>query len=144
MIEIIEKFDRVWHPMGDAMRKAAELLQHPSLSSNLDFADIMDNMVDELVRKTSSAKEEHFKVAFEQTFGKPFDADKVYKKRLTRFIRQEDNTEYYSYCNRVFLIVRQNFDFGIENNTCSLSFDIPTKLYYTRKNGRVEFIDKAK
>lgn len=108
------------------------------------FAYIMDNMVDEVVHKTISAIDEHLKVAFEQTFGKPFDADKVYKKRLTRFIIQEDDTEYYSYCNRVFLIVRRNFDFGIENNTCSLSFEIPTKLYYTRRNGRVEFIDKAK
>ena len=107
------------------------------------FADIMHNIVDELVRKETSAIEEHLKFAFEQTFGKPFDADKVYKKRLFRFIMQTDNTEYYSYCNRVFLIVRRNFDFGIEKNTISLSFEIPIKLYYTRKNGRVEFIDKA-
>lgn len=108
------------------------------------LANIMDNMVGVFIRNISFAKEEHLKVAFEQTFGKPFDADKVYKRRLTHLVAQKDNTEYYSYCNRVFLIVKETFDFGIENHTCTLSFEIPTKLYYTRKNGRIKFIDKAK
>ena len=108
------------------------------------LADIMDNMVNEFVRNISSSKEEHCKVAFEQTFGKPFDPDKVYKRRLTRLVMRKDNTEYFCYCNRVFLIVREHFEFLNENNSCSLSFEIPTKLYYTIKNKKVEFIDKAK
>ena len=106
------------------------------------LTSMMDWMVDEVINKINSDKETNLKIAFKKIFGKPLDINKVYKRRMVHFVNAEAKVEHYCYCNRVFMIVREHFD--TEKLSWVLDFEIPPKLYYTRKNNKVKFIDKSK
>ena len=85
--------------------------------------------------------ESNLKKGFEQIFKKPFDMNQVYKRRMQHFVRNTDNTEWFCYCNRCFLIIHRRIDF--DKNCYVLDYEIPPKLYYKKERNKIEFIDKA-
>ena len=117
----------------------------PNLYRDNTLANFMNysmSMFDEILNKMDSTKETNLRIAFEKTFGKPLDINSVYMRRMQHFVNTETTVEHYCYCNRVFMIVRTNLN---DAKMCwELSFEIPPKMYYTRKNGKVEFVDKSK
>lgn len=106
------------------------------------FTNDSISMLDEILNKMDSTKEFNLKIAFEKTFGKPLDINKVCMSRMQHFVNTQTQVEHYCYCNRVFMITHTKFD--TKDMSYKLYFEIPPKLYYTRRNGRVEFVDKSK
>ena len=81
-------------------------------------------------------------MAFESTFGKKFDPEKVYKPNLRRYIHNSgiEHTIHWAYCNRVFMVEKDYVD--MLTFRVYTEFTVPKKMFVRKENGKFKFVEE--
>lgn len=103
------------------------------------FGDLQEKMRKD-IELAIKIQDDALNMAFESTFGKKFDPEKVYKPNLRRYIQNSGikYTIHWAYCNRVFMVEKNYVDMLAFR--AYTEFTVPKKMFVRKDNNTIKFV----